>query len=54
MYAGWIVVAGMIAFYAIEAHRSGHYSERMKRGIIDLIISVIILTFGWAILTGAI
>jgi hypothetical protein len=26
----------------------------MKRGIIDLIISVIILTFGWAILTGAI
>ncbi len=53
MYAGWVVVAGMIAFYAIEAHRSGHYSERMKRGIIDLVISVIILTFGWAILTGA-
>src|SRR5579875_3224309 len=52
MYAGG-VVAGMIAFYAIEAHRSGHYSERMKRGIIDLVISVIILTFGWAILTGA-
>lgn len=53
-YAAWIVVALMLAYSAIVVHRGGHMNEGFKRSLEGVIIAAFLLTFGWAILTGAI
>lgn len=53
-YAAWIVVALMLAYSAIVVHRGGHMNEGFRRSLEGVIIAAFLLTFGWAILTGAI
>lgn len=53
MYAAWIGVAGAIIYAAIEAARGNHMGDTFKRVLMGAILAAFILTFGWAILSGA-
>jgi len=53
MYAAWILVAGAIIFAVFEVARGAGISDGFKRMLMGAIIGAFILTFGWAILSGA-
>lgn len=52
-YAAWIAVAGMLAYAAIAVHNGGHTSDGFKRALEGVLIGAFLLSFGWAILNGA-
>ena len=53
MYAAWILAFGLLIYAAFEM-RNGVLSEGVKKALGGAFGAAFLLTFGWAILTGAI